>query len=291
MRGNGWGPAPWRPWASVSAESQPQGRSGSARGEVIRGSTPRGRTTTLPAEDDRDFLAPNRADRAILRYYALFHPRQLTRVCRLRGRGGGGIVVSANAGFNGVRLVTLAASGPGPARCLLYGCLRPGMRCFFVSDADQAPWLRRFLRHRTEETFHVVATVDRHRFRPFRAPVPPPERYQASRAGGLLPYFGYRLVGRGEPVSHAFVIWQSDRWAEIGVFTRDDFRGRGYARAVVSALTAELLDQGLSPLYVYDPANTASERVCLALGYYPVARQFSCYATLPPLTPCRRGPL
>ncbi|MEW5935723.1 MAG: GNAT family N-acetyltransferase [Bacillota bacterium] len=243
----------------------------------------------MPGSMD-NLLAADRVDRALLRYYALFHPRELTRVRRLNGRRGRGLAVVANAGFNNVKLVTLAASDAGTARCLLYGCLKPGDRYFFVCDPRCSPWLHRFLQHRSEETLNVIAVTDRSSFRPFAAPGPDPERYQATRAHGLLPYFGYRCLHEGEPVSQAFVIWQSDRFAEIGVFTRDDFRGRGYARAVVSALTQELLDRDITPLYIYDPANAASERVCLALGYYPAGREFSCYASLPPLTPSRRGP-
>jgi len=238
---------------------------------------------------NQEFLAANRVDQALLRYYALFHPRELTRVCRLNGRTGRGLVVVANAGFNDVRLVTLASSDAAAARCLLYGCLEPANRYFFVAELRYARWLQRFLQHRSEETINVVAITDRSSFRPFPGPEPGPQRYRASRAGGLLPYFGYRYTRGGEPVSQAFVIWQSDRFAEIGVFTRDDVRGRGYARAVVSALTGELLDRGITPLYVYDPANVASHRVCVALGYYPAGREFSCYASLPPLTPCRRA--
>lgn len=237
------------------------------------------------------FLAPERVERALLRYYALFHPRQLTRVRWLHGRTGVGLLVVANAGFGDVRLVTLASSDAATARCLLYACLEPGNRYFFTASARYAPWLQRWLHHRTEETTNVVAIADPTTFRPFPGPAPGPERYQAARAGGVLPYFGYRYTRGGELISQAFVIWQSDRFAEIGVFTRDDMRGRGYGRAVVSALTGELLGRGLTPLYVYAPANAASHRVCVALGYYPAHREFSCYASLPPLTLCRRVPL
>jgi RimJ/RimL family protein N-acetyltransferase len=57
-----------------------------------------------------------------------------------------------------------------------------------------------------------------------------------------------------------------DVW-EIAVATEPDYRGRGYARDVVSAATRYTLEQGRVPIYVHDRDNTTSAFVSRALGY------------------------
>lgn len=59
--------------------------------------------------------------------------------------------------------------------------------------------------------------------------------------------------------------------ASIGVITHPAARGRGYGRAVVSALTAWALERGLTPHYQTLRANTPSVAIARALGYQDVA--------------------
>lgn len=67
----------------------------------------------------------------------------------------------------------------------------------------------------------------------------------------------------------------SDVW-EIAVVTETRYRGRGYAKQVVSAATEYILHRGRLALYVHDRANHASARVCRALGYAEYAEEFFC---------------
>jgi RimJ/RimL family protein N-acetyltransferase len=77
--------------------------------------------------------------------------------------------------------------------------------------------------------------------------------------------------------------WCSPYFAEVGVWTEEDYRGRGLARAVVSACTSELLKEGITPLYIVAEGNAASIRVCEALGYrFSGYREFSCRGRLRP---------
>jgi predicted GNAT family acetyltransferase len=77
--------------------------------------------------------------------------------------------------------------------------------------------------------------------------------------------------------------WCSPYFAEVGVWTEEDYRGRGLARAVVSACTSELLKEGIKPLYIVAEGNVASIRVCGALGYrFTGYREFSCQGRLGP---------
>jgi hypothetical protein len=79
----------------------------------------------------------------------------------------------------------------------------------------------------------------------------------------------YGIVLDGELASVA-VVWRYDLpfW-EIGVETRQDCWGRGYAKSVVSLATEEVLAANKLAWYYLDvnPTNTASLRVAKALGY------------------------
>jgi len=51
-------------------------------------------------------------------------------------------------------------------------------------------------------------------------------------------------------IAAASTNWRSPYFAEVGVWTQEGRRGRGLAKAVVSACTAELLKEGIKPLYI-----------------------------------------
>ncbi|WP_156384578.1 GNAT family N-acetyltransferase [Devosia sp. Root413D1] len=59
-----------------------------------------------------------------------------------------------------------------------------------------------------------------------------------------------------------------DRYTEVAtVCTHPDYRGRGYARAVVSAVMQEIVDAGRTPFLGVDDGNIAAIRLYEALGF------------------------
>jgi GNAT superfamily N-acetyltransferase len=58
-----------------------------------------------------------------------------------------------------------------------------------------------------------------------------------------------------------------DPFCAVGVDTAPDCRGRGYAKACVSGVTAWALERELVPLYNTQTINTASVAVARAVGY------------------------
>jgi predicted GNAT family acetyltransferase len=60
---------------------------------------------------------------------------------------------------------------------------------------------------------------------------------------------------------------KSGRIWEIAVATEPDYRGRGYARDVVSAASRFSLDQGRLPIYIHDRDNSTSAYVARAVGF------------------------
>jgi GNAT superfamily N-acetyltransferase len=80
------------------------------------------------------------------------------------------------------------------------------------------------------------------------------------------PVFGIRGT-RGRLISWAALKLKSHTAWEVAVATDADYRGRGFARSVVSAATAHCLEQGRLCLYLHDHDNRSSGFVARSLGY------------------------
>jgi predicted GNAT family acetyltransferase len=79
-------------------------------------------------------------------------------------------------------------------------------------------------------------------------------------------------VTDGEPVSHAAYRATPIRSARIApVYTPAEHRGRGYAAALVAAMSRDLLQQGRAPLYLYaDMSNPTANGLYQRVGFRPV---------------------
>lgn len=79
----------------------------------------------------------------------------------------------------------------------------------------------------------------------------------------------YGIIVDGELMSVALVLRYDLPFWEIGVETRPDCRGRGYAKSVTSLATEEAITFGKMTWYYLDvnPTNIASLRVAKSLGY------------------------
>jgi ribosomal protein S18 acetylase RimI-like enzyme len=71
----------------------------------------------------------------------------------------------------------------------------------------------------------------------------------------------------GANAAEAGTSWMSSRYAEMYVKVLEAARNRGLGKSVVSAVSAQVLGAGRTPLYIVDPANTASIRLAERLGY------------------------
>jgi predicted GNAT family acetyltransferase len=68
-------------------------------------------------------------------------------------------------------------------------------------------------------------------------------------------------------ISWAALKLKSEHVWEIAVATEADYRGRGYARDVVSAASRFTLEHGRLPIYIHDRDNGTSAFVARAAGY------------------------
>jgi RimJ/RimL family protein N-acetyltransferase len=80
-------------------------------------------------------------------------------------------------------------------------------------------------------------------------------------------------VVSGEIVATALVTAYTDTYAEIGVFTREDHRGHGYATAAASLVAQAVQEHGSIPMWGTGSHNVASLRVAQKLGFREVSRR------------------
>jgi RimJ/RimL family protein N-acetyltransferase len=156
---------------------------------------------------------------------------------------------------------------------LLFDHLDEGREYSFVAKEQRASILKRCL-ITWDEHYDLIYTVDQASFRPdFRYPVEKVVKKDRSSR--------FEIRGGENAIAAAGTNWRSPYFAEIGVWTQEGLRGRGLAKAVVSACTSELLKEGIKPLCIVAEGNTASIRVCEALGYrFSGYREFSCRGRL-----------
>jgi predicted GNAT family acetyltransferase len=75
----------------------------------------------------------------------------------------------------------------------------------------------------------------------------------------------------GRPVSTAFRRSAVAGSARVGpVYTPPQFRGHGYGSAVTAAATRDILTDAAIPVLFTERANFTSNKIYVALGYYPV---------------------
>jgi RimJ/RimL family protein N-acetyltransferase len=214
-------------------------------------------------------LSPTSPEDALTAYYALYHKRtQLFTHGQEVPDGFLAICQTAHGLFT--PLVVMRADSDDVLSALLSDHLDESWEYLFAAKEQMALVLKRCLTT-WDERYSLIYTVGQASFRPyFRHPVEKGDR-------------SYRFeIKDGENVmAVASTNWRSPYFAEVGVWTQEGCRGRGLARAVVSACTSELLEEGITPLYIVAEGNAASIRVCEALGYrFSGYREFSCQGRL-----------
>ena len=159
-----------------------------------------------------------------------------------------------------------ASERPGPDAYAVLHKLAPGFSLrgwshYIFSYADPASWQPRLDDHvcfLSEEQREVWAQWQR-----WPGPMCCPghaDRFDVVDA------FGYVLDGRLVSVGQIEAHLDEDAW-EYGVDTLPAFRCRGFATAVLHAVTAHILRQGRIPYHYADAYNRPSLRLPAKLGY------------------------
>jgi RimJ/RimL family protein N-acetyltransferase len=77
----------------------------------------------------------------------------------------------------------------------------------------------------------------------------------------------------GQIVATALVTAASGTYADIGVYTHEDYRRRGFATAAASLVARRVQQAGLTPVWSAGGHNLASLRIAQKLGYVEVSRR------------------
>lgn len=99
----------------------------------------------------------------------------------------------------------------------------------------------------------------------------PPYRHENAHLAGVS-YDGERLIAVAEATEEAPGFWQ------IAVDVLAEARGTGLGHAIVSRVSAAILERGGLPYYSVAPSNIASRSIAHRLGFWPV---FTEMYTLP----------
>lgn len=89
---------------------------------------------------------------------------------------------------------------------------------------------------------------------------PSAERFLA-HGGGIC------AMKNGEVGAMAFASMRWDNYLEIGIETREPYRGQGLAHAVAVAMVRFCLDNGIEPVWACRKENTGSFRIARSLGF------------------------
>ena len=82
---------------------------------------------------------------------------------------------------------------------------------------------------------------------------------------------GAVVEGRVVSVAHTNAI--TERYADIGVFTHQDFRNRGYSTASAALVAAAIQGSGRMPVWSCGEDNLASLRVAAKVGFVEISRR------------------
>jgi ribosomal protein S18 acetylase RimI-like enzyme len=215
----------------------------------------------------------DKASDAMAAYYALSHDEKRTNLLVGRDEAGrvSAFVAVCRTGMDLFRpLVVVHEFQPGAAAGLLWEALTPGHPYHLIAPPSLASAVNAVLEV-DERILCALYEVHRSSFKPIVNVLVVGARDSQGR-----PRFVIRSAS-GEIAAEAGLVWQSDEFAELYVTVQPSARGRGWGRSVVSACTAYLLEAGLRPLYVTDPDNGPSVRLCQALGYRDTGvRQYVC---------------
>jgi GNAT superfamily N-acetyltransferase len=219
-------------------------------------------------------LSPTSPEDALTAYYALYHNRtQLFTHGQEIIVGFLAICQTRHDPFT--PLVVMRAESNDVLSALLSNHLYAGRGYLLVAKEQMALVLKRCL-ITWDEHYNLIYTVDEASFRPDL-------RHPVKKVVGEDRFPRFEIKDGEKVIAAAGANWCSPYFAEVGVWTEEDYRGRGLAKTVVSACTSELLKEGIKPLYIVAESNIASIRVCAALGYrFSGYREFSCQGRLRP---------
>lgn len=210
-----------------------------------------------------DLLTETPAD-ALASYFALEHdPRRARLFVRADGAGRvTAFVAVCQTGMDLFRPLIVARGDDSAAlRDALREALAPGRQYLFSIPPSARPDLEAVARLHGEIMVETFA-LRRADFRPVVNILVQTSRTPDGQLRASIPARGEGLA------AEAGTSWISSRYAEVFVSVAESLRGRGLGKSVVSAVSAQVMETGRTPLYMAAVDNEPSRRLALALGYH-----------------------
>jgi L-amino acid N-acyltransferase YncA len=113
-----------------------------------------------------------------------------------------------------------------------------------------------------------IVPADRQQFREMRGTVVPKYFWDCEDDffdNGMA----YSLLYKGELASMAFASYKFDDQFELGIETHPEFRGKGLAEIVCSALIDYCIEKNYEPIWACRKENTGSYKLAPKLGFHP----------------------
>lgn len=215
------------------------------------------------------WLDTSNAEQAIFVYYMLYHPASRTTLHVTYDQGGEvvGALAECLTGYDLFRPLYVMLAENEPALRQLIEAIAPQRRPGYLFGPTYylQVWREYFLLS-GEEIFRLYV-LDVPNFQPIinilvtRAQSPDGQpRYEIRSP-------------KDEMLAFASVNWRSPQFAEVAVHVEPAAQGRHWGESVVSALCAELVRDGVTPLYLAGVVNQASIALAERVGFRDSGRR------------------
>ena len=218
--------------------------------------------------DLRIWMGDEDAEQAAFAYYLLHHPANRTRLSLLRNETGKlvGALAECITGYDLFRpLIVMRGENDDALRRLLQKAMPRERPCLLLGPLHYAPLWQEFMQL-TDDTIYRLYALDVRTFEPVINVL-----VTWTKTPDGLPR--YEIRSSDKALAVASLNWRSPRFAEVGVYTEPEVRGRRWGESVVSALCAELLGEGVMPIYLVEETNEASCHLAERVGFRETGRR------------------
>lgn len=98
-----------------------------------------------------------------------------------------------------------------------------------------------------------------------------PQKFWNNASEFVLHGVGFSLMLESQAVAVAFSSFRHDEMLELGMETKSEYRGKGFATIISVKLIEYCLERGLEPVWACRLGNRGSYNLAVKLGFEPVA--------------------
>jgi len=219
-------------------------------------------------EELRGWLSLHEPADVVLAYYLMHHPANRVQLHIARDASGAikAALAECHTGYDlFCPLAAIKAQSVDALRRLLVSALPRRRPVYLLATLEHLSTLEEYLA--LSDALHLKTyTLRRSRFKPVINVL-----VVHSVSDGGLPRA--QIMSQGKIRASAGLNWLYPGFAEVRVFVEPEARGRRWGESVVSGLCGQLLEQGITPIYLADEDNLVSQRLAEHLGFEDTGRR------------------